>query len=196
MNLIERVKNILITPKTEWEVVNGESATPMSLFTSYVLPLALIPTICGFLSSFLFTGGFGISFGIKYYIIAAVISLIGSFAIFFILTYSIDLLATAFGSEKNINKSAQLAAYSSTAIYVAGILSIVPFLGIIGMIAGFCYAAYLLYLGVGSLKKTPEDKKVVYVIVSILIAIVAYFILNAILAAVLLASFRTSILGM
>lgn len=196
MNLIERVKNILLTPKTEWEVVNGESATPMSLLTGYVLPLALIPTLCSFLGSMLFTSGFGISFGMKYYIIGAVISLILSIAFYFVLTYAIDLLASSFGSEKNINKSAQLAAYSSTAIYIAGLLSIIPFLGILGMLAGFCYAAYLLYLGLEPLKKTPEDKKIVYAIVSILAAIVAYFILNAILAAVLLASFRTSVLGL
>lgn len=30
MNIIERVKNILMTPKTEWDVINGETATPMS----------------------------------------------------------------------------------------------------------------------------------------------------------------------
>ena len=28
MNIIERVKNILLTPKTEWEVINGETAPP------------------------------------------------------------------------------------------------------------------------------------------------------------------------
>ncbi|MBL0145343.1 MAG: YIP1 family protein [Chitinophagaceae bacterium] len=193
MNLIERVKNILLTPKTEWDVINGETATPMSLLTGYVLLLALIPAGCSFLGAMLFTGGLG--WGMKYYITLAIISYILSVASFFVFTYALDLLATSFGSEKNINKSAQVAAYSSTASYVAGILSIIPFLGILVSLAGAVYAAYLMYLGVGPLKKTPEDKKVIYVVVVILAVFVAYAIISAILGAVLLASFRTSVLG-
>jgi hypothetical protein len=189
MNLIERVKNILITPKTEWEVINGETATPMSLLTSYVLLLALIPAACTFLAGFLFLGGFGM----KYFIFSAVVSYILSIVSFFVYTYALDLLAPSFGSEKNINKSAQVAAYSSTASYIAGFLNFIPVLGALASLAGFIYSAYLMYLGVGPLKKTPEDKKVVYIIVVIAIVIVAFFIVNAILAAVLLANLRTSV---
>ncbi len=190
MNLIERVKNILVSPKTEWEVINGETATPMSLLTGYVLILALIPALFSFLGAYLLGGGY---FGMKYYIISAVISYVISIASFFIFTYALDLLATAFGSEKNINKSAQVAAYSSTAIYIVGVLAIVPFLGWLVMILGALYAAYLMYLGVGPLKKTPEDKKVIYVLVVIIVGFVAYFILNAIFVAVILTSITSSI---
>jgi hypothetical protein len=191
MNIVSRVKNILVSPKTEWEVINGETATPMSLLTGYVLILALIPTICSFLGAYLLSGG--ISWGMKYYIGLAVVAYILSVLSFFVYTYALDLLAASFGSEKNINKSAQVAAYSSTASYIVGILSIVPVLGIIAGIAGFIYSAYLMYLGVGPLKKTPEDKKVVYVIVTILIVIVAYFVINLILGAIILAALRPSL---
>ncbi|HUZ59772.1 MAG TPA: hypothetical protein VMU83_13435 [Hanamia sp.] len=43
MNLIERAKNILITPKTEWLVVDSESATPPSLLTAMFCPWPLSP---------------------------------------------------------------------------------------------------------------------------------------------------------
>ena len=52
MNLIERAKNILVTPKTEWDVVNGESATPMSLLMGYVLPLAVVAALGTLLKGF------------------------------------------------------------------------------------------------------------------------------------------------
>ena len=42
MNLVERVKNILLTPRPEWEVIDGEPATPASLYTGYIIPLAAI----------------------------------------------------------------------------------------------------------------------------------------------------------
>jgi hypothetical protein len=188
MNLIERVKNILVTPKTEWDVINGESATPMSLLTSYVIFLAIIPAGCSLLAGLVFGG----TWGMKYYIFGAIIAYIISIALYFAFMYALDLLATAFGSEKNINKSAQVAAYSCTAIYVAGILNFIPFLGLLAWLAGCAYAAYLAYQGIGPLKKTPEDKKVVYVLVVIVIVIAAYFIVSAILGAILLTGFMTS----
>ncbi len=191
MNLIERAKNILLTPKTEWEVINGESATPMSLLTGYVMILALIPAGCSFVAMAVFTS----VWGMKYAIVSAIITYALSILSYFVYTYALDLLATGFGAEKNINKSAQVAAYSSTASYAAGVLSLIPVLGLLAGLAGFIYAAYLMYLGVGPLKKTQEDKKIVYVIVTIIIVIAAYFIVSAILTAILLTSLRTSILG-
>ena len=62
MNLIDRAKNILITPKTEWEVINGEAATPQSLLMIYVLPLALVSAVGPLLTGFLFPGPVALTF--------------------------------------------------------------------------------------------------------------------------------------
>lgn len=45
MNIVERVKNIIITPKSEWQVIAGEEPDIKQIFMGYVLPLVLIPTI-------------------------------------------------------------------------------------------------------------------------------------------------------
>jgi hypothetical protein len=42
MALLDRVKNILLTPKTEWPVIAGETATVSSIYTGYVMILAAI----------------------------------------------------------------------------------------------------------------------------------------------------------
>ncbi len=183
MNIIERVKNILVTPKTEWAVIDGETATPPSLLMSYVLPLSLIASVGTILQGVLFAGTF--SFGLKYYITGAVIAFIAQILSFYISAIVIDMLAPSFGSEKNIGKSAQLVAYSGTAGYVGAFLSFIPVLGMLISIAAWVYGIYLMYLGIGPLKKTPEDKKVVYMIVSFLVMIVLYFILVLILGAIL-----------
>lgn len=180
MNIIERAKNILLTPKTEWEVIKGESATPQSLLTSYVLPMAVISCIGPILGAIVFT-----KLGIKYALVAAVIALLSATLGYYISTYIIDSLATSFSSEKNINKSAQLVAYYSTAGAVGGLLSFIPVLGLIISLAAMVYGIYIMYLGIGPMKNTPEDKKVAYMIVSFLVAIVLYFVLAAILGAVL-----------
>ena len=43
-----------------------------------------------------------------------------------------------------------------------------PSLAIIALLCGL-YGIYLMYLGIGPLKKTPEDQKIVYMIVSIVV---------------------------
>jgi Yip1 domain len=191
MNLIERVKNILLTPKTEWEVINGETATPQSLLTGYVLPLALLSAAGPLLTGLLWAG----VLGLKYYIITAVIAFISVVAGFYISAYVIDLLAPNFGSEKNLNKSAQLVAYSNTPNWVAGALSFIPVLGLLIVIAGWVYSIYLMYLGIGPLKKSPEDKKVVYLIVAFLIMFAIGIVIGLILGAILFAAMGIGVAG-
>jgi Yip1 domain len=184
MNIIERVKNILITPKTEWEVINGETATTQSLLMSYVLPLAIVAAIGPLLSGLLFAG----VLGLKYFIISAIIAFVSSIIAFYVSVIIIDMLAPSFGSEKNMGKSAQLVAYSGTPSYIGGLLSFIPVIGMIVSLAAWVYGIYLMYLGIGPLKKTPEDKKVVYMIVAFLIMIVLYFVVAAILGVILFAA--------
>lgn len=184
MNLIERVKNILITPKTEWEVINGETATPQSLLMSYVLPLAIVSAVGPLLSGLLFAG----VLGIKFFIITAVIAFIAEVVGYYVSVMIIDLLAPSFGSEKNMGKSAQLVAYSATPSYLAGLLSFIPVIGSLLKFAAWAYGIYLMYLGIGPLKKTPEDKKIVYMVIAFVIMIAINLVLIAILGAVLFAA--------
>ena len=107
----------------------------------------------------------------------------------------IDMLAPSFGSEKNLGKSAQLVAYSATPGYIGALLSFIPILGLLISIAAWVYGIYLMYLGIGPLKKTPEDKKVVYMLVAYVIWIAIYFILVAILGAILFSIMGLGIIG-
>ncbi len=185
MALIDRVKNILLTPKTEWQVINGETETPQSLLTKYVIPLLLIPTIASFIGygfvgidAFLFKIR-GVRWGAWFAVQQFVSGIIG----YYIATYVIDALAPSFSSEKNLGKSAQLVAYSSTAFWVSGIFMILPALSILGLLG--LYGIYLFYLGVPVLKKTPEDKRVVYMIVSALVIIVVSWVVQWIVGKIL-----------
>ncbi len=184
MNLIERVKNILITPKTEWDVIATEEQSLPSLATGYVLPLSLIGAVCAFIGFGLIgfnTGLFGIKIkGMDWGMYEAISRLLAAVLGFIISAYVVDMLAPTFKSEKNINKSAQLMAYSATASLVGGIFLIIPSLAILALLCGL-YGIYLMYLGIGPLKKTPEDQKVIYMIV----AIVVYAVITGILLFIL-----------
>jgi hypothetical protein len=185
MNLIERVKNVLITPKTEWSAINTESDTLSGIITKYVLPLAAVGAICTFIG-YAFIGidlGFlrmkGMDWGIKMAIsniVSAIISVV-------VTSFVVDALAPSFGSEKNINKSAQLVAYGYTPAFVGALLNVIPAIAMIGGLFGL-YGIYLMYLGLGPLKKTPEDKKVIYLVVTIVVLIVVYLVVGSIMGAI------------
>ncbi len=74
MNLVERAKNIIITPKTEWDAVSAEEPNIQQILLGYVLPLALIPTIAvtfgwGMIGIFGFTSlHIGIAMGLVFVI--------------------------------------------------------------------------------------------------------------------------------
>lgn len=178
MNIIDRVKNILINPQKEWQVVNGEAGNPAGITTTYLLPLTLVGALAAFIGFGLIGVGVGlfkitgVDWGIKMalgYVIRTIISV-------FILAIIIDALATNFGSEKNFNKSFQVAAYSATAGLVGGIFLIIPALGILAGLASL-YGLYLLYIGLPILKKTPADKAVNYFVVVLVVAIIVGVIL-------------------
>jgi len=81
-----------------------------------------------------------------------------------------------------------------TPIWVGGILNIIPAIGWLGTLFGL-YGLYLLYIGLSPLMKTPEEKKLGYVIVSIVVLLVVYFVIAAILTAIMFSVFGLSMLG-
>lgn len=197
MNLIERAKNILLTPKTEWDVIDNETPNTQSILMTYVIPLVAVGAIASFIGWGLigksYSYGFGsikvvgVSLGIRYAIIALVAGIAGSL----LLATVIDALAPTFKSEKNFGKSFQLAAYSSTAGWVGAIFNILPSLAIIGSLIGL-YGLYLLYIGLPKLKKTPQEQTTGYFIASLVTMIVVYFVIGLILAAILIPKVTTS----
>jgi hypothetical protein len=176
MSIIDRIKNILLAPKTEWPVINQEPENPGSLLTKFVLPLLILGAVAAFIGYGLI--GFDALFikikGVKWGLWFALKQLISGVIGYYIATYVIDALAPSFGSEKNLGKSAQLVAYASTPAWVAAIFMILPALSILGLLG--LYGIYLFYIGLPVLKKTPEDKRIGYMVVAALVIIVVSFV--------------------
>ena len=49
MNIVDRAKNIIMTPKTEWTAIAAEEPNVGQIISGYVIPLALIPAIAAML---------------------------------------------------------------------------------------------------------------------------------------------------
>lgn len=176
--MIGRIQRLLLTPAEEWTRIDAEPTSAMQIFLSWAVPLAAIGPVCSAIGLILF-----LHWPIGPALTMAVLSYLGALAGVWILAFIIDALAPSFGGSKNMNQAMKVAAYSYTPGWVAGVLSIVPGMGIIGALIGL-YGFYLLWIGLPKLMKSPADKSVAYVIVSIVVAVIVYAIIGAIIAAV------------
>lgn len=172
-SLIARVQNILLRPKTEWEVIKAEPASVQSLFTGYAMILAAIPAVAALIGGLVFGyGGFGITWrpSVPGAIVQAILTYVLSLAGVFILGLVIEALATQFGGTKDRISAMKLAVYSMTAAWLAGVFGIIPALAVLSIVG--LYSLYLLYLGLPKLMNSPEDKTLVYFIVALVAAII------------------------
>lgn len=182
-NLIQRVKDILLRPAQTWEAIDVEPATTGSLYKGYIVPLAAIPAVAAFIGfSLVGVGvpGFGFKMGVVGTAVSQAAQYLLTLGMTFVLALIIDGLAPTFGGQKNQIQALKVAAYSSTAWWVASIVLIIPMLAPLAL-AGL-YSFYLLYTGLPRLMKTPEDKSVPYVAVIIIAAIVAGVIVMSIVS--------------
>jgi len=176
MNIVERVKNLILQPKQEWQAIDGETHTVQGLYTQYVMILAAIPAVCGFIGlSLIGIGVFGATYrvAIPAGVAHMVVQYLMSLGLVYLLALIIDALAPNFGSQKNFSQALKVAAFMPTAAWIAGVFSIIPSLGIIGALLSL-YSLYLLFI-----MKTPEDKALPYVVVVIIAAIVLAVVIAA-----------------
>jgi hypothetical protein len=186
MNLVQRVQDILLRPKPTWPVIDQEQTDTASLYKNYLLILAAIPAIAGFIGMTLIgVGGFGMTIRLPFVwgLTQMVVGYALSLAMVFVLALIVDALAPTFGGTKSQISALKLVAYGATAGFVGGIFQLIPTLGILGLLAGL-YSIYLIYTGIPVLMKCPPEKAAAYTAVVIVCGIVAGIVVGAITAAV------------
>jgi hypothetical protein len=164
--LFARVKAILLTPQTEWEVVAAEPGDSAALFARYVAILALIPATAGFIGSS-FIGRYS---SFLSGLMSAVVSYVLTFLVVFVVASIVNALAPTFGAQKSFPNALKLTVYSYTPVWLAGIFLLIPglsFLTILGL-----YGLYLLWLGLPPLMAAPFDKSVPYAVAVVACALV------------------------
>ena len=175
MNLVARVKGILTNPRQEWAAIDAEPLNVGQLLTGYVLPLAAIGPIATAIGWSSFGMGsllrMSMGYAISYAITMFILSVIGVF----VCAWVINALAPSFGATQNMHQAIKVSAYSSTAVWVAGIFNLMPALAFVGIIGGL-YSLYLLYMGLPMLMKSGADKAMPYTVVVIIVTILIYIV--------------------
>ena len=178
--LISRVKNILLTPKTEWPVIAAEPTLPAQLFIGYVAPLAALTALMALLRwsvigvSIPFGGRISmpLTTGLTY----AVMSLVSVPIMVFLVALIINGLAPTFAGQRDQRQALKVAAYSFTPAMLGSVLALSPILATLLQLLAGLYGIYVLYLGLPVVMRAPQDKAVGYtasvVICTILLGVV------------------------
>lgn len=182
--IVAQAKAILVAPKEEWPKIAAGGGSVRSVFTGYVMPLAAIGPLAGFIGGQLFGRGAlffhyrpSLLFGLSSAITAYVMSLLSTFLIAWVVSF----LAGKFGGREDFTRAFKLCAFSFTAAWLAGAFNLLPSLGLIVGLAGL-YGLYLFYLGATPMMGVPQDKAVGYTVVTVICAIVLYIVAGMIAA--------------
>ncbi len=178
--LVDRAKNILLTPKTEWPVIAAEPETTSGLYTKYIIFLAALGPIAMFLKSTLigttvpFLGTYRLDMG------TGLVQLVLQFGLQLVAVYVFALivngLAPTFGAQKDSMQALKTAAYASTAGWIAGLGVLLPWLGMLIGLAGGIYSIYLLFLGLPVTMKAPPERAAGYTAVCVIVEILVIWI--------------------
>ena len=186
-----RVTKILTDPKTEWPVIEAESTTIDKLYRGYIMPLAAIPAVASFIGmSFigLNTGFLGtIRTPIVRGVVGMVVTYVLTLAMVYVAALVVSKLAPTFQSKSDDFQALKLVAYAQTAGWIAGVLAVIPALGVLAIIGGL-YSIYLCYLGLPVMMKTPQDKVIPYMVVSAIVVIVLAIVVGLCTSAIIGAS--------
>ncbi len=174
MNIVDRIKNIMLTPKPEWRVIHGEKTGVQEIYLQYLVLVAALPAGGQLLSMWRFDFHVALRLAIASYIA----TLAGAYVSALVLEY----LAENFSSTRSRLNAFKLVAYGATPSLLAGALVFLPNIGALASLAGVIYGIYLFYLGLPILMSTPEDKVLPYMIFSFIVVIVAYYLIGWILA--------------
>jgi hypothetical protein len=156
MDLLDRVKAILLTPTSEWLAIAREGGALSSLMVRYVAIIALIPPVARLVGASLI----GRYAPIASSLLGALAFYLASFVIVLVLALIIDTLAPRFAAQKNFTAALKLAAYSHTPVWLAGIFLILPglsFLILLGL-----YSAHVLWAGLPAMMKAPAERAASY----------------------------------
>ena len=174
MNFISRVMEILLSPKQAWVDIREESTDVTTLYTQYIMILALIPVV----SAFIFSSLIGFSVlgqTVRISLLSGIVNMAIGYVVWLLMIYVIallaDLLAPTFNAQKNPMNALKLIAYSSTPSLIGGLFMLSPMFSSLLGLAASLYSVYLLFQGIPVLMGAPKEKALPY---TVLLAIVGF----------------------
>lgn len=181
-----KAKKVSLNPKTIWPELKEETLSIKDFYTSYLIYLALIPVVCQFLGMtfvgmkipFAGTMRWSITTGIISSVMSYVMILLG----IYILGFIFHKLSSTFDGNATLEDGVKLAGYAYTPYMLAGVLSIIPSLGVLTILFGI-YGFYMLFQGITPMTGV-DTKKGAYFVVSLVVSFIVSLVMGLVVGCV------------
>jgi len=173
MNLVKRIKGLILSPADEWDAIEAEDKSIGALYRDVILLLAAIPPLASFLGAWLF--GYARSVHVLEHpsfaggLARAGVQYLLSLPLLFVVAFVISMLAPHFDGKTSDRRALALVAYSYTPAWIAALFGLAPGLRWLDIL-GF-YGIYLLYLGLPRMTKAPKDNTDVFTLMVLVLTI-------------------------
>jgi hypothetical protein len=179
--LANRAGAMIVRPGRTWDEIGPEPGDTREILQRYVAPLAAVPAVCGMLGELVFPARIG-DVGVREQplgiLAKAVVGYGTTFLVVWLLAFWIAAIAKPFGGLRERDQALKLAAYSGTALWLAGIAHLYPNLALpVGLLAAL-YAGWTLYVGLPRMMRSDPAHTLTY-----FAAVLLGFILLAVLRA-------------
>lgn len=186
-SIIDRAKGLILTPTAEWRKIEPEASTVQGIFTTWLVPLAIIPAVAMVVSQSIYGVGVPGFAVMKLPLLESVVRSAVQFVCFLGMTYLmglvIDAIATNFGGQKNPLQAFKVAAYSSVAFCLASAFQLIPGLGLLAVLG--LYGIFIMHKGLPVLMKSAPEKTTGYTASVVVIMIIAWVVLGAVMGALM-----------
>ncbi len=181
--LMDRIKNIILRPNTEWSVVATEPTTIAQLYKGYVIPLAAFSALMSFVRMSVIGIGFWrmpVLTGFVYALVGFAFGLLG----LYVVGWVIDMLAPTFSGQRDRRQAVKTAAYAFTPGAVGAVFVLLGGFGTALRLVAAIWGLYLLYLGLPVLMRSPREKAAGYTAAVIVCVILLFVVFGIIISVV------------
>ncbi|MGD9543144.1 MAG: Yip1 family protein [Methylocystis sp.] len=173
MQLLSRIKGLILTPQTEWAKISEEETSTLDLYKNYIAILALLPPFASFLGSWLF----GVSYGsgevmhptFSGGLYRAFVQYLLSLPAFFLVAFVISAIAPHFEGKTDDRRALMLIAYAYTPVWLAALFGLLPGLRWLDVL-GF-YGIYVFSVGLPTMMRVPKENLDVFTLATLFLAV-------------------------
>ncbi len=162
--ILERIKDIYLSPTTFWNEVKTEQVTENEIIKEFFVFIAAVPVLAGFLGA-LFIGE-----NLFRAAVWAVLFFGCAVAGVFLFSRIIIFLGRSFGIQKNDLNIFKLAVYTFTPILLGGVFFVIPvlyWLSIVGI-----YGFYFYWIGFQKIISCSEEEKFNFSFISLIVLVI------------------------
>ncbi|TCO07407.1 YIP1 family protein [Natronoflexus pectinivorans] len=171
-NLFMRLKNLILQPGKEWQIIRNENKNINDIITEFSLPLIALCALATFFNFTVNRQGFNLELAIKQSIITFTALFGGLFLAWIILKASHSKLRI----ENKNNLAFKITAYASGLLYIISfITNLIPELFLFHLVT--FYSLFIIWKAIEP-EKMPgtEQKSIITIYIAVLIHFIPYFV--------------------